>query len=164
MFSAFSIFSIACAHTHHIPRNSQLSKFNEINKKLATERVTIFLVDDAIQIEAENVHIASDSVWYLDKKTNIKSHIATFRVNKIIQINQGKGAAEGFGLGLLGGAVIWGAIILDALNQCDDCDEDPHSSSGIVSTGIVIGGGGALISSFIGAAKGSKSIYVLNKE
>ncbi|MFQ5772692.1 MAG: hypothetical protein ACE5HX_19310 [bacterium] len=49
------------------------------------------------------------------------------------------------------------------MNHGDNSEEDAYDRLGIVLTGITIGGGVALISPFIGAARGSKNIYVLNK-
>ncbi|MFQ5772693.1 MAG: hypothetical protein ACE5HX_19315 [bacterium] len=107
MFLVCSIFIFGCAHTHYIPQDSHVSKFSELNKKLANEKVSIVLIDNAKQIETQNVHIASDSINYFDVKRNMKMRLATSKVNKIIKINHGKGAAEGFGLGLLGSTNPW---------------------------------------------------------
>ncbi|MFQ5772685.1 MAG: hypothetical protein ACE5HX_19270 [bacterium] len=164
LFLVCSIFIFGCAHTHNIPQHSHVSKFNELNKKLANKKINLVLIDNAKQIETQNVHIASDSVYFLDVKSNVKMHLATSKVNKIIQINHGKGAVEGFGLGLLGGAAILGATTLVALNHGDNSEEDAYDRLGIVLTGITIGGGVVLISPFIGAARGSKNIYVLTKK
>jgi len=162
MFTFLLIFVFGCAHTHHLPQDSPADEFSEVNKKLSNKEVAIFLADDSRQIEAKNVHIAPDSVSYLDIRTDNRSRIATHNVNKIIHAKYGKGALEGFGLGVLAGSAIFGSSILIALSHGDNSEAAGFERLGILATGLALGGIAVFISPFVGAAKGSQDIYILN--
>lgn len=162
VFAILLFFIFGCAHTHRLPQNSSRDDFNEINKKLSDEEVTIVLAESAGEIETKNISITSDSISYLDIEQEKRKRVATAEVNKIVQTKYGRGAAEGFGLGLLAGSAIFGSSVLIALSTGDNSEAAAFHRLGIVATGLAVGGAAVVISPLIGAAKGSQDIYILN--
>ena len=152
---ALAFFNFGCAHIRPIPRQSSVN--------FGDKKVKIILTDSSEGITAHYVQVAPDSVSYIDTKTSMKKSIATADVEEIITVNHGQGAAEGFGVGLLTGLAMVGLSV--ALTAGEEHDGDGPSAAAIwIGLAVVGGAGFTLLSTMIGAAGGSKDIYVFNEK
>lgn len=161
---ALSILSIACTHTSQLRPPSLANELDQTNEELAGENAKIRLRHYAGELTVKNVFLSTDSVYYLDADTtHIEESIAISDVHKIVTKNHVKGAAEGFGIGILLGAGVFGGASLIALTHGDNSEGAAFARLGIVATGVAVGASTALISPIVGAVKGSKNVYILKK-
>lgn len=152
---ALAFFNFGCAHTHRI---SQQSPAN-----LADKKVRIVLVNSVECIAAHDVQVASDSVSYIDTKTKMKRSVATTEVAKIIKVNHTKGALEGLGIGLLTGLAMVGVSVALTAGEPPP-DDGPPASTGAAILGALAGAGFTVVSTMIGAASGSRDIYIFDEK
>ncbi len=149
-----AFFDFGCAHTHQISQQSPVN--------FGSKKVRIVLMNSSERIAAHHVQVASDSVSYINTKTKMKRSVATTEVDKIITVNHGKGAAEGLGVGLLTGLAMVG--VSAALIAGAEWDGDgPHPLTFVVLAALA-GAGFTGVSTIIGAAAGSRDIYVFDEK
>lgn len=160
VFMIFSIIIVGCTHTRHIPRHPLSDQLDEINKNLSGKKVKIVLATSSEHIAAENVYVAYDSVHYINTKTNMKKHIAASEVNKITIISHGKGAAEGFGLGML--SWVGATVVAIAIVGGGPVEDGPPASTLVAYYALVWGAPIPILTTFVGAAGGSKKTYVFD--
>lgn len=159
----FSILNVGCIHSRHILHDSLTTELETINEELEGKGAQIALLSDSKELTAENIYLSADSVYYVRTKTNEREQTAISDVHRIITKNHGKGAVEG----LAGGLITWGGLvgvtILAIGGKVDSAEDGPGEG---VLLGYTILGGAALpiLGATIGAAAGSKKIYVFNEK
>ncbi len=161
VFMIFSIIIVGCTHTRHIPQHPLSDQLDEINKNLSGKKVEIVLATSSEHIAAENVYVAYDSVHYINTKTNMKKHIAASEVNKITIISHGKGAAEGFGIGMLSWVVLTVASVM-IIGDKGPVEDGPPAIQVVAYYALVGGAPIPILTTFVGAARGSKKTYVFD--
>lgn len=159
----FSILSVGCIHSRHILHDSLTKELDKINEELAGKRVQIELLGDSKKLTAKNIYLSPDSVYYVETKTNKQDRIDISHVHRIITKNHGKGAIEGFAGGLLTWGGLVGVSILAIGGKVDPVEDGP--GEGILVYYAILGGAPLpILGTIIGAAAGSKKIYVFNKK
>ncbi len=161
----FSILNVGCIHSRHILRDSSTEELDKTNEELLGKRAQMSLLRKSEKLTAENVYLSADSVYYVETKTNEQKQIAVSDVYKIATRNRGRGTVEGF----VGGLVIWGGLVGTSLLLVTAFPDDPTVEDGPGGGALVYSlmvGGSALpvLGTIIGAAVGSRKIYVFNKE
>jgi len=159
---AMSFFS-ACTHLRTFKTYDDINTFSKDREgwiKLSTGGV----------IAGQDIQISSDSTLWREPDSNQRQSVATSQIREISIKNSGRGAWEGFGIGLLAGAVT-GAVI--GFASGDDPEQGleilPLSLFQITAEqkaaiGAILGGGiGGLVGLPIGASTGSKDKFVLQE-
>ena len=134
--------------------------FDDVNKAGIGKKTYIALTSGRV-FNGKSIRITHDSTSWLDFRTDDTQSISTSQIKSIIVKKSGRGALEGFGIGVLSGAVI-GAVI-GFLSG----DDDPQTvfmpytaEEKALGYGVVLGGAGGLLGVPIGAAVGSKDKFV----
>lgn len=148
-----SVTSLGCTHTQTVHTNTK--QFAELQQTATNERVTVTLADRRSYQGVEMVELTSDSAsWRGRNETAFSVPTSEVFAIRIEKKNRGRGALEGFGLGLLGGGLLGAFVGLAS-------DPGPYfttgESMGIAATGI--GALGGLVGILIGAVDGSKKAY-----
>lgn len=147
-----TFLNFGCSHTHRMS--------NQSPSNFADKKVRIFLVGRSEFITAYHVQVATDSVSYIETKTKMKRNVAITDVIEVIKVNHLKGAGEGLIIGLLTGLAMVGVSAAISASK-----EDPIEGEKLwVGYGIVAGAGFTLLSTILGAAGGSRDIYIFNKK
>ena len=111
---ALAAFTSKCTHIRHP------FTFDDINQAAEGKKAHIALTNGSV-FNGKNIQIAHDSTSWLDFNTGNIQSIATSQINNIVLKKSGRGALEGFGIGILSGAVT-GALIGFASG-----DDDPEA-------------------------------------
>jgi hypothetical protein len=161
---AFSTFLLAsCTHLR------TFKTYEDINTVSKDRKAQIILVNGR-GYEGRDFHLAEDSTQWRDLNTNKAQSISTSEIREISIKNSGRGAWEGFGLGLLAGAAT-GAVI--GFASGDDPGANGHGFETLFAHtagekalvyDVVTGGGGGLLGVVIGSSTGSKDKFVLQGE
>jgi len=162
---AFSIFMLtSCTHLR------TFSTFDDINAVSKDRKGQIILVN-GVGYTGRSFHLADDSTHWRDLNTNESQSISTSQIHAIAIKKSSRGAWEGFGLGLLAGAV--SGVVIGLMSGDESASgvlelgilrigPFPSSEGGnALGYGIVFGGLGGLVGLPIGAATGSKDKFVL---
>ena len=162
---AMSFFS-ACTHLRTFKTYDDINTFSKDREgwiKLSTGGV----------IAGQDIQISSDSTLWREPDSNQRQSVATSQIREISIKNSGRGAWEGFGIGLLAGAAT-GAVIGFASGDDSGADGQELLSLPLswfqvnaeqkVTIGAILGGGiGGLVGLTIGASTGSKDKFVLQE-
>jgi hypothetical protein len=150
----------ACAHTTYVGAPSA-GTCRRINERTTGRDATIILANgDGFQ--AQGVLVAPDSTSWLDPHTDELRTVPTAEVLELRLVSHGKGALQGFGIGVLAGAVTGAAFGL-----ADGGDRRNEGLTLIRFTAAqraamgatVFGGLGGLAGLPLGASMGSKDIF-----
>ena len=146
---------MGCAHNYTV-RPTEPEDYTSLNQRALQKQAIVTLMDGRT-VPADKLRFAPDSTSWIDPNTRKVMTVRTTGVSNIRFVRRGKGALQGFGIGLLGGAV-GGAIIGIAIS--DESADAPFTPGAAPFTvGIFFGGVGGLIGIPIGAAIGSKDVY-----
>jgi len=158
MLLPFSI--IVLASCTHLRTYSTLDDINAVSK----DRKGLIILANGRGRQGIDFHLAVDSTRWRDLNTNKAQSIPTSQIREISIKKGGRGALEGFALGLLIG---FGSGAIVGLVSGSDPENSWFAYSAgekALGYGIVFGGGAGLLGLPIGAATGSKDKFVLHKE
>jgi hypothetical protein len=157
VITIFSILNVGCIHSRHVLNDSLTEELDQINKELEEKRAQIALLSDSKELAAENMYLSADSVYYVETKTDGQERIAIADVHRIITKNHGRGAVEGFA----GGLITWGGLVGISILAAGGAEaEDGPTGGTLVYYTILAGAPLPIVGTIIGAAVGSKKIYV----
>jgi len=83
----------------------------EFNEEMRNEDIIVKL-KNGDEINASNIQIGTDSAEGIDDESLDTFRIQTSSIETVIQKNRFWGGLEGFGFGTLGGAILFGAVLL----------------------------------------------------
>ncbi len=155
-----AIIFLGCSYTSVVRTDS--AKFMDLQRQVKNKKAKVTLQNSQFYLNAKLTRLAPDSISWMLPNGQVIS-VPTEEVSEIYFVNRGRGALEGFGLGLLVG-VLTGAII-GLPSGGDNALRDllfPAELKAIIGA-IYFGGAGGLIGIPIGAAAGSKSKYQLQE-
>ena len=150
----------ACAHTSYVGL-PDAGACRRLNERTAGRRATVILISGA-GFQAQGVLVTPDSTSWLDPRTDDLRTVPTEQVLELQLVSHGKGALQGFGIGVLSGAVT-GAFL--GIADGDDPRSDGFnimrfSAAQKAAMGaVVLGGLGGLAGLPLGASVGSRDIY-----
>jgi len=161
---AFSMFILAsCTHLR------TFKTYDDINVVSKDRKGQITLVNGR-GYAGRDFHLAEDSTHWRDLNTNKAQSISTSQIREISIKKSGRGAWEGFGVGLLAGAAI-GAVIGFASGDDPGADEPGLENLFAITagekalrSGVYLGGLGGLVGLSVGATTGSKDKFVLQEK
>ncbi len=156
MIIVLAVFTSRCTHIRNF------STLNDVNKVAQGKKASITLTSGQV-FAAKDIQASRDSTFWLDFETNQKQSIAAAEISHVVIKKSGRGAWEGFGIGFLVGSVT-GALI--GFASGDDEFLEVTAEEKALGYGLLFGGGGGLLGSFVGAKVGSKDKFILheNKE
>lgn len=151
-----ALFIVGCAHTHRLSQPPTAVDFDEFNKIAKGRKGQIVLLDGR-KFSGYDIRVAPSTTSWRDSARTITKNIPTSEINKIQFGNRGRGALEGFGVGvLIGGA----SAILLGLTSGGGEEFSPITTGVILA--IYIGmPAGAVLGTIIGTSVGSKDVFVL---
>ena len=149
---------VGCSHT--LP----FSNYDLINS-LTKGKVATLKLPEWDNIKGRDIQITTDSTYWIEPRKGIKNAVPTSQVHKLVIVNHGRGAWEGFrpffGAGL--------ALGLLGLIEGDDppCGPDTWICFSLSATdkfliGNSLGIGSGVIPGLIGYMVGSNDVYVIN--
>ena len=99
-----------CVHTRTVHPGDQADpSFVRINRLGARKTATVLLADGRA-FKARSLQMARDSTSWFYAGTDQFDHIATDEIHEVRFVRRGRGALEGFMLGLVGGAATGAAL------------------------------------------------------
>lgn len=98
-----------CTQTRTVGSTGAETTFQELNAQTATRRATVQL-NFGKRYPAEDLELTLDSAMWFDPTTGIQMSVPTSSVTKISVARPGRGALQGLGTGVGGGAIT-GALI-----------------------------------------------------
>ena len=157
---AAAIITSGCTHLR------TFKTYDDINTVSKDRKGQITLVNGR-GYAGRDFHLAEDSTHWRDLSTNKAQSISTSQIREISVKNKGRGAWEGFGLGLASGAALGAVIGLGSGSDPESGGFGPPSFSAgdkALGYGIVFGGGAGLLGIPIGSSTGSKDKFVLQQK
>ena len=157
LFLVLSCLVTGCIHNHTL--NSTTSDNYKSLTEQSRHRKAIIVLKNGRLYYAEKLRLEPDSTLWIDAYAKSAQAAKTSEVAHVRFTRRGKGALEGLGLGLLGGAVS-GAILgfTDGDEPSDSWWPWTAEEKAIIG-GIFFGGMGGLTGILIGAIAGSKDVY-----
>lgn len=160
MFLATPLMICACSHTHFVQDTPESwYSFENINKKLEGQVVTLLLMDDRMD-SGTNVSLGKDTTSYVQGSAGERMRVPTSTLRSL----QGErpatwdGAGLGFLIGGAGTALVFGVGV--ASTQPSD-----YPVGSVAAYGFVVGGlGGGVVGLVIGSTATSVDTYVLSSE
>lgn len=149
-----------CSHRQYIANNAPADKIAEVNQRLENKSAMIKTAN--AKIWGKNIHIAADSLHYLDESSEMGTALPRENVVSVTYQNHVRGAGEGFLVGFAGGLLVLGASVAIANNQENDGFMD-YSGLGIVLAGMAGGAAICMAGTAAGANIGGKNIYILEQ-
>ncbi len=143
--------------------------YDDINAVSKDRKGQIILVNDR-GFAGRDFHLADDSTRWRDLNTNEAQSISTSQIREIKIKKSGRGAWEGFGLGLLAGVVsgvVIGFVSGDDPGAGEQGLQDLFANTAgekALGYGVVFGGLGGLVGLPVGAATGSKDKFILQQK
>ena len=151
------LWGIGCTHTH-ILAPEEPGSYASLNERAAQQGTHVMLADGQ-RFSAAALQMTPDWTSWIDPASGSVMNVATSEVAAVQFNRHGRGAWEGLGLGLLSGAVTGAAI-----GFADGDDESGFLTSTAeekaLGGGILLGGAGGLLGLLVGAAVGSKDVYL----
>ncbi len=149
-----------CAHRQYIASTASPDEMAEVNQRLENKSAMIKTAN--AKIWGKNIHIAADSLRYLDESSEMKTALPREAVLSVTTPDRVRGAGEGFLVGFAGGLLVLGASVAIANSQDNDGFLD---YSGLETVLVGIAGGSAICMAGIaaGANNGGKNIYILEQ-
>jgi len=156
---AAAIITSGCTHLR------TFKTYDDINTVSKDRKGQVILVDGRAY-DGRDFHLADDSTHWRDLNTNKAQSISTSQIREISIKKSGRGAWEGFGLGLASGAALGAVIGLGSGSDPEDASLVFGASAGekALGYGIVFGAGGGLVGLAAGASTGSKDKFVLQEK
>ena len=159
---AATIITSGCTHLR------TFKTYDDINTVAKDRKGQIILINGRGHA-GRDFHLANDSTHWRDLDTNKAQSISTSQIQEISIKKSGRGAWEGFGLGLLAGAV--SGVVIGFVSGDDPGANEPGLQNLFANTagekalgyGVVFGGLGGLVGLPVGAATGSKDKFVLQE-
>ena len=165
MIIASSLFLVGCTHIH------QVSNYDEINSltkgKLAKLKLSqnVFMQNNnkyGVYVKGKDILITPDSTYWIEPRKGIKQVVPTSQVLELVIVNRRRGAWEGLRGFLVAGVVLGGILFADG-------DDPPGIFSFSAEEKFVFGNVvgivyGVVLGLPIGAAKGSKDVYILHSK
>ena len=161
MIMAATIITSGCTHLR------TFKTYDDINVVSKDRKGQIILVDGR-GYDGRDFHLAEDSTHWRDLKTNKAQSISTSQIRELHIKKKGRGAWEGFGIGLVAGAAT-GALIGSANGDDPGVGEPGHdifsatAEEKAVGYGVLGGLLGGLIGLPVGASTG-KDKFVLQEK
>lgn len=158
------LIGYGCSHAHVVPDRSNVDRIREVNEAVAGENGTISLLERGGPLSATNLSVAPDSVRYLDSRTMRRAAVATSRVDRFTVKDSGRGALEGLGLGFLAyGALVGTAAVLGGFAEGTGSGDDPITLGILPYWAAVALAPVPIVTILVGAAFGSKSVYIFGQ-
>lgn len=159
LFLILAALFIGCTHNHFV-RSTSSANYASLNERGRRHQAIITLANGR-ELTAYKLRFAPDSTSWVDPHTQRPIAVQTAEVSNIRFVSRGKGALEGFGLGLLIGALS-GAMI--GLAGRDYPEVSFTAEEKALLGGIAFGALGGSIGLPVGRAVGSKDIYRIELE
>jgi len=151
-----------CTHTRHLSQIENSDEIEQINR-LGVGKESKIIPHLGETITALDIHVHADQTYFLNVNSRQKDSITTSEIREIHFKRSGKGALEGLGIGLLFGATT--GVVGGFLSG----DDDPGwfamtAEEKATGLGIIGGIGGGILGLPIGAATGSREIFVFPED
>lgn len=154
----FALILWGCTHTHHLSRAKNPDELKQINR-LGTGKEGKMILNQGEMITAQDIHVRADQTYFLNVNSGRKDSITTSEIREFHFKRSGQGALEGLGIGLLFGATT--GVVAGFLSG----DDPPGwfamtAEEKATGLGILGGIGGGILGLPIGAATGSREIFI----
>jgi len=155
-----TVIGMGCSHRQYISRNSSADQYGKLNSRLENKTAKVEYGPHVKKVKS--VQLDSVSATFLEEKAEQESKIPLSDLEKISVKNYGRGAGDGFLIGLLSGLVILGGATAIASGKGSGAYD--YEALGWAVGGVAAGAGVILLSTIIGGAVGSNDIYILKNE
>lgn len=148
----FAFTVLGCTSTRTLTMNSP-EPFERLNG-VAADKDAVVELSDGTELPVRALRAASDSVSWINPKTDAVVQVPVKEVVAVRLVRRGKGSLQGLGIGVATGAVIGALLSLG----CDDIvDMNPADCRAVVvpSMGVAVG----LLGSVFGALRGNREVF-----
>ena len=158
-----TVMLVGCTHNYTVRLRSS-EDYASLNQRALRKQAIVTLMDGQ-KLTPNMLRFDPDSTSWFDPNTQRVIAVQTAEVSNVRFVRRGKGAAEGLGIGLLGGG-LFGAVIGFASGD-DETDCFPlclTAKEKAVLGGIVLGVIGGVLGTLAGVSSGSRDNYHIEHE